>query len=225
MVKLCRPVDFLRSRYAGNRSTEVDAACGSEVDDAEPSGMRHRVGTTDRVELVDDRGDVKLCRVDGDREPPRDRLVRRAFGEQRQHLQFARGERNVDRRNAHAVILQRERELLIRSLNRACRGHNDRVGRIARGNETQARHSRKQCGKPIGERPIRDVKRKPDRLRSVLVAQAVGLSPMVSDSCFVSPARRRSSVTVCPTRSGPNALNSDWTCRIGSPFKATMTSP
>ena len=86
-----RAVDFLRSRYAGNRSTEVDAACGSEVDDAEPGGMRHRVGTTDRVELVDDRGDVKLCRVDGDREPPRDRLVRRAFGEQRQHLQFARG--------------------------------------------------------------------------------------------------------------------------------------
>jgi hypothetical protein len=26
-------------------------------------------------------------------------------------------------------------------------------------------------------------------------------------------------VTVCPTRSGPKALNSDWTCRIGSPFK------
>ena len=175
--------------------------------------------------FVDDRGDVKLGRVDRDREPPRDRLVRRALGEQRQHLQFAQGERNVDRRNAHAVILQPERELLIPPLNCACRGQNDRIGRIARGNEAQAGHARKHRRKPIGKRPIRDVKRKPDRLCSVLVAQAAGLSPMVSESCFVSPARRRSSVTVCPTRSGPNALSSDWTCRIGSPFKATMTSP
>ena len=187
--------------------------------------MRHRVGAADRVELVDDRSDVKLGRVDRDREPSRDGLVRRALSEQHEHLKFARGERNVDRCRARGVVPHRGRELFIRLLHRACRGHNDRVGRITRCNETQAGHARKRRGKPIGKRPIRDGEPKPDRLCRVLVAQAAGLSPMVSDSCFVSPARRRSNVTVCPTRSGPNALSSDWTCRIGSPFKATMTSP
>ena len=59
--------------------------------------MRHRVGAADRVELVDDRSDVKLGRVDRDREPSRDGLVRRALSEQHEHLKFARGERNVDR--------------------------------------------------------------------------------------------------------------------------------
>ena len=61
--------------------------------------MRHRVGAADRVELVDDRSDVKLGRVDRDREPSRDGLVRRALSEQHEHLKFARGERNVDRCN------------------------------------------------------------------------------------------------------------------------------
>ena len=97
--------------------------------------MRHRVGAADRVELVDDRSDVKLGRVDRDREPPRDRLVRRALSEQHEHLQFARGERNVDRCRARGGVTRRGRELSIRLLHCACCGHNDRVGHITRGDE------------------------------------------------------------------------------------------
>jgi hypothetical protein len=53
-------------------------------DDAESSGMRPRVGAADHIELVDDRSDAKLGRMDRNRAPPRGRFVRRALAEQHQ---------------------------------------------------------------------------------------------------------------------------------------------
>jgi hypothetical protein len=77
-----------------------------------------------------------------------------------------------------------------------------RIRCIAGWHQIQTGHTRKQRSKPIGQRSIGDIKRKPDQSRRVLVSQAAGLSPMVSDNCFVSPARLRSSVTVCHAECG-----------------------
>jgi hypothetical protein len=48
---------------------------------------------------------------------------------------------------------------------------------------------------------------------------------MVSDICFVSPARRNPIVTVWPMLSGPRARKTDCTCWIGSPFQLMTMSP
>jgi hypothetical protein len=81
-VGIC--VSGLLDEVAKTFSVEADAACRSEIDNAESNGMRHRVGAANHVELVDDRSDVKLSRMDRNRAPPRDRFVRRAVAEQHQ---------------------------------------------------------------------------------------------------------------------------------------------
>ena len=86
----------------GDRVLGRQSVCGvehdntSEMDDAEPCCVRDGVGAADRVKLVDQRADVELGRVDGDAEPAGDHLVRRSLGEQRQHLQFARRQGDLD---------------------------------------------------------------------------------------------------------------------------------
>src|SRR3984957_20680908 len=55
----------------------------------QPRALRHRIGPSLRVEFVEQRGDVKLYRMDRNLKAPRDRLVRRALGDQRQHVEFA----------------------------------------------------------------------------------------------------------------------------------------
>jgi hypothetical protein len=77
MVRVC--VSGLLDEVA-----KSDAACRSEIDNAESSGMRQRVGAADPVELIDDRSDVKLGRMGQNRAPPRDLFVRRALAEQHQ---------------------------------------------------------------------------------------------------------------------------------------------
>ena len=62
------------------------------MENAEPRGVRDGVGATDRIELVQELADVELGRVHRDAEPPGDLLVGRALGDQRQHLDFARGQ-------------------------------------------------------------------------------------------------------------------------------------
>ncbi len=59
-------------------------------DRPEPRSLRHGLGPPLRVEFVEQRGDVKLDRVDRDRQAARDRLVRRPFGDERKHGEFAR---------------------------------------------------------------------------------------------------------------------------------------
>ena len=55
-----------------------------QIDDAEPRGVRHRVGTADGVELVEQRSDVEFGGMNRNSEPSRDRLVRCPFGHQQQ---------------------------------------------------------------------------------------------------------------------------------------------
>jgi hypothetical protein len=61
-----------------------------KADRAEPRALRHGFGPTLRVEFVEQRSDVKLHRVNRDREAACNRLVRRPVGDQRQHIEFAR---------------------------------------------------------------------------------------------------------------------------------------
>ena len=65
-------------------------SAGLKPNHPQPRALRHRLGSSLRIEFVEQRGDVKLYRMDRNREAPRDRLVRRALGDQRQHIEFAR---------------------------------------------------------------------------------------------------------------------------------------
>src|SRR5260370_12012324 len=83
-------------------------------------------------------------------------------------------------------------------------------GLIARA-QPQTLHVREQCSEPIGQRPVLDVEDQSDRAGFGTLAQAVGLSAIVSGTSFASPPRRSPSVTVWPTLSGPSARKSERT--------------
>ena len=96
---------------------------------------------------------------------------------------------------------------------------------LSRTNQPQTRHAREQGGEPVGQRRVLDDEGQSDRAWCGVLAQAAGLSAMVSETCFVSPARRSPIVTVWPMLSGPRACKTDCTCRIGSPFQSMTMSP
>jgi hypothetical protein len=66
------------------------------MENTEPRGVRDGVGAASRIQLVDELADVELGCVYRDAEPPGDLLVGCALGEQRQHLDFARGQRLIE---------------------------------------------------------------------------------------------------------------------------------
>ena len=92
-------------------------------------------------------------------------------------------------------------------------------------NQPQTRHACEQGGEPVGQCRVLDDEGQSDWTWFSVLAQAAGLSAMVSDTCFVSPARRSPIVTVWPMLSGPRARKTDCTCRIGSPFQLMTMSP
>ena len=59
--------------------------------------MRHRVGATGGIKLVEQRADVEFGGVNGYSEPPRNSFVRRAFRHQQEHIAFARRKVDVSR--------------------------------------------------------------------------------------------------------------------------------
>ena len=96
---------------------------------------------------------------------------------------------------------------------------------LSRTNQPQTRHACEQGGEPVGQCRVLDDEGQSDWTRFSVLAQAAGLSAMVSETCLVSPARRSPIVTVWPMLSGPRACKTDCTCRIGSPFQSMTMSP
>src|SRR5271168_2368703 len=142
--------------------------------------------------------------MDRNLEPPGDRLVGRPLGDQRQHIELARGQGHVRRRLAP--------------------GHEGRIGGLARRREPQARHVGQERRQPIGELRLADLDRD-DEGGQFAAHRLSGRSPIVRVASTGSPARRSVSLTLEPTLSGPSARTRWWTPRIGSPFHPTMMSP
>ena len=96
------------------------------------------------------------------------------------------------------------------------------IGGLAGTDQPQTRHAREQCGEPVGQRRVLDDERQSDRAWCGVFAQAAGLSAMVSDTCFVSPARRRPDRDRLADAVRPEGAQDDCTCRIGSPFQSMI---
>jgi hypothetical protein len=78
---------FIRLRASPNIET-------SKIEYAALRGMRDRVGTANRIELVKQGADVKFGRVDGNVESARYLFVRRPLGKQRENLELPRGQQD-----------------------------------------------------------------------------------------------------------------------------------
>jgi len=102
--------------------------------------MGDGIGTTDRIELVDQSGYMELGRVDRYAETASYRFVRHALSEKGKHLQFAGGQ--------HGILIRWRRHTIGKD-----HGY---IGRLAGTHQLQARHLREQRGKPVSQRPVLD---------------------------------------------------------------------
>jgi hypothetical protein len=116
-------------------------ARASKMEDTDPRGVRNGIGAAYGVKLLQQLRDVILGRMRRNPEPAANQLVRRALGEERQHFQFARGERDVGFR------LARRRK----------RVDNKRVRVIVLANELESVDFGQKQRDPVGERGIGDV--------------------------------------------------------------------
>src|SRR5262245_32948935 len=151
---------------------------------------------------------MELRRVHRDAEPPGDLLVGRALGDQRQHLDFARGQRLIQFGVVVAGFVA---------------GHND-VGPLSRRGETDTRHAGQDRRQPVGEISIVNGERDDDGLGLCLL-QASGLSAISRLNAIASPPRRKDRATVLPTLAGPSLRKSALKLAIGWPSQARMMSP
>jgi transcriptional regulator BetI-like protein len=122
------------------------------MEKTEPRGVLDGVGATDRIQLVEELADVELGRVHRDAEPPGDHLVGRALGDQRQHLDFARGQRLIGFGMVVAGFV----------------ADRDDVGSLSRRGETDMRHAGQDRRQPVGEIGIvfNETRKWPKRLRA-----------------------------------------------------------
>jgi hypothetical protein len=135
------------------------------VDDAEPGRMRDGISAAYGIKLVEKRADVELGGVNRYAELPGDDLVRGAFGEQRQHFEF------TGRQDSFSV-----------SLRRRSRGYHQNLGLLVWSDQPNTRHGHQQRCQSSGEGWIGDIERHPDGLGRNFLAQAAGLSPIVSET-------------------------------------------
>jgi len=180
----------------------------SKMDDAEPRRVCDGIGAADGVKLVEKRADMELGGMNRYVEPPGDGLVRGSFGEQRQNLQLARSQDGV-----------------FVGLGHCRRGNHESLRRLAWSDQPKARQARQQRHQSIGKGRIGDIDREPNGLDRSVFGQVRGFSPIVSETCCLSPARRSPSVICRPTLSAPSARSTDRRWRIGSPFQVMMMSP
>ena len=84
---------LIRVRAApGDRHAAPGSAAGAGLgDQSELAGLGDGLGAVGRPQLAQDVADVLFDGVEGDHQLPGDARVRRAGGQQRQHLQFAGG--------------------------------------------------------------------------------------------------------------------------------------
>ena len=180
----------------------------SKMDDAEPCRMRDGIGAADGIKLVEKRANMELGSMNRYVEPPGDGLVRGPFGEQGQNLQLAGSQDGV-----------------FVGLRHCRRGSHESLRRLAWSDQPKTLHARQQRHQPIGECRIGDIDREPNGPDRSVFGQVMGLSPIVSETCRLSPARRSPSVTCRPRLSAPSACSTDRRWWIGSPFQVIMMSP
>ncbi len=154
--------------------------------------MCNRIGATDRLELVEKRGDMKLNRVDRNSEAARYRFVRRALGQKAQDLYFAWRERGV---------------LLWSFLVYSCGDYTD-VSYFVQPRQAKPWDIRKERRQAVSEGRIVHLDREDNQLRGDFAAQASGLSRTVRWASVALPPRRKVSLTVVPIVSGPSACKS-----------------
>src|SRR5262245_21576416 len=181
----------------------------SEMQDADPGGMRNRIGAAHGVQLLQQRSNMIFRRVRRDAEPAADQFVRRALGEQRQHFQLPGGERD-------AAIMPRY-----------CggRGKHDGVGLVVLADQLDPINVREDRRDPVRESGISPVNRQPYPIARTRFAQAAGLSPICSLVWCTWPPLRNSISASLPTLSGPSDRNSGRSLLSGLPSKLTSTSP
>src|SRR5262249_21371203 len=151
----------------------------------EPRGVCDGVGAANRIQLVEELADVELGRVHRDAEPPGDLLVGRALGDQRQYLDFARGQRLIELGVVVAGFV----------------ADHDDVGPLTRRPEREARPAGQVRRQPVGEISIVNGERDDDGL-GLYFLQASGLSPISRLTEIASPPRRKDRTTVLPTLAG-----------------------
>jgi len=134
----------------------------SEIEDADPGGMRDGIGAAHGVKLLEQLRNVILGGMRRDAEAAANQLVRRALGKECKHFQFARSEREIGFRR------------------RRCRRSSDdnRVGVIAFADELECVDLGQQRCDPVGENGIGDVDCQPQPIARARIAQAAGLSPI-----------------------------------------------
>src|SRR6266542_6917421 len=78
----------------------------SKHQQSEPYRMRYRIGASGGIELLQNRGHVKFCRVHGYIELPRDRLVGCALGQKCKDLHLSWSERGRRSERLKGVALR-----------------------------------------------------------------------------------------------------------------------
>ena len=135
---------------------------------------------------------MKLNRVDRNSEAMRDRFVRSALGQEAQDLYFPRRKRGVLFGSFRGVVSRDESN--VGSFVRPCQSKSWDVG--------------KECRQPVRKGRIIYLDREDNQLQRVFACQVFGLSRTVKRASASSPPRRRASLTVDPTVSGPRARKS-----------------
>src|SRR5262245_18606096 len=209
------PADCCRAGAIGHKASITllnhDGATSPpslQMENTEPRGVCDGVGAANRIQLVEELADVELGRVHRDAEPPGDLLVGRALGDQRQHLDLARGQRLIE----FGVVVA------------GFGADHDDVGPLSRRGETDTRRAGQDRRQPVGEIRIVKGERDDDGL-GLYFLQASGLSLISRSTAIASPPRRKDRATVLPTLAGPSLRNSALKLAIGWPSQAWMMSP
>ena len=130
----------------------------SKVKDANPCGLRDRVGAADGVEFVEQRRNVIFRGMRRNAKLASDQLVRRALRQQRKHFQLTGRERNV--------------------ANRLRRGNDEQIMIVVAADKLEPFDIRQRGGNSVGESGIGDLDGQSERISRGEVFQAEGLSPI-----------------------------------------------